>query len=29
MAISYGIVGFVAIGLLVYLLVMLVRGEKF
>jgi K+-transporting ATPase KdpF subunit len=29
MAILYGIVGVVAIGLLVYLLVMLMRGEKF
>lgn len=29
MAILYGIVGFVAMALLVYLLVMLVQGEKF
>ncbi|MBN1992094.1 MAG: potassium-transporting ATPase subunit F [Anaerolineae bacterium] len=29
MAILYGIAGFIAIALLVYLLVMLVRGEKF
>ena len=29
MAILYGVVGFVAMGLLVYLIVMLVQGEKF
>jgi hypothetical protein len=29
MAILYGIVGFIAIALLVYLLIMLLRGEKF
>jgi hypothetical protein len=29
MAILYGVVGFVAMGLLVYLIVMLMQGEKF